>query len=202
MTQVPEPFTRLWSAMWTTKGARFKAHRRLTRLAAASNLTIAMLSVYAIAISVLQLTLAGSLDETVNRLLTGGIITASAFIIVLTLYENSKNHLIIADRMHRCALDLLELYNEFDATIRIAPQAVNLLDYSRRYNAILSKYPENHDLLDYLSFRCDNPKDFELKGWSLCWAHIQRLWGQAAQFSFYLVLALSVPAAVAWIYIR
>lgn len=144
---------RLLEKIWTTKGARFNAHRRLLGKHSASQFALAVLSIYAIAASVSTLVLP---EEKYPRLLpamSAGTIVASVFILVQSLLESAKNYQLRAYQMLRCGDKLSELYNLLSAQrdLGVVNEEVYIAA-TERYSQILADYSENHGDIDYLLF--------------------------------------------------
>lgn len=144
---------RLLDKIWTTKGARFNAHRRLLGKHSASQFALAVLSIYAIAASVATLVLPPEKYPRLLPAMSAGTIVASVFILVQSLLESAKNYQLRAHQMLRCGEKLSELYNVLSAKrdLGIVTEQ-EYLAAVERYSEILADYPENHGDIDYLLF--------------------------------------------------
>jgi hypothetical protein len=144
--------------LWTTKAVRFAASRRLTQLDEASRLGIGILSLYVIAVTVVDL-LARS--ETYERLLGLVCIVAPVLIIVLEGHQSGKRHLVRADRMHRSAQQIQGVHDRLDRAIKLRTVTNEVLEtFDAEYQAILLEYAEHQDDLDYEVIRVDYPQRF------------------------------------------
>jgi len=146
--------------LWTTKGVRFESSRRLEKMHALSGVTTAILSVYVIAVTVLQLVTRQ--ETTAMRYLFPLVtIVAPVFILVLEAYEGGKQYRVRADRMHMSAHRVQALHA--DLQLAAASGAVPLPELSRvnhEYQEILRDFTAQHDNVDYFYFRSLNLKDF------------------------------------------
>ncbi len=174
--------------LWTTKGARFQASQRNKKLNSLSTQTIGYLSAYLIIINlgyVYDFSFVG--DITANQI---GIITTALSILILiySLFENAKNHSLKAEKFHQCGLEIAELYNELrmvktynlNANINSQVQAI-----SEKYDVLLRKY-ENHDPVDFLSFKSSKPKYFELSVMHLIFLAIEKYF--RIKFHYHLMI--------------
>lgn len=151
----------LLTIIWTTKGARFGAYRRLTRLNSWSVRALSCLSGYLIVSSLLlashALTLSGPGRELANLLIAG----LSVLTLALNLIEVSQNYLVRAERLHSCALELAAVHRALELrTLGGKPSEEELEAAVKRYDDVLGRCVENHDDLDYAWFRASHPTDF------------------------------------------
>lgn len=173
--------------IWTTKGARFNAHRRLMRQNEWSLRAIASLSVYITVLSIAIVVPAfGVTPDAQSRisLLAAGM---SLLIGVFSLLESSRNYAVRAERLHICAMQLGALLLRVAAAREVAHGVAtpDLVALSQEYNAILSACQENHDDADYRLFCAQHPGDFNVSPWR---AWLTRV---SAPFRYY-----GLPAAV------
>jgi hypothetical protein len=144
---------RLLDKVWTTKGARFNASRRLLGKHSASQFALAVLSIYAIAASVSTLVLAPDKYPKLLPAMSAGTIVASVFILVQSLLESAKNYQLRAYQMLRCGEKLSELYNILSAKRDLGiVSEEEYISAVERYSEILADFSENHSDLDYLLF--------------------------------------------------
>lgn len=139
--------------VWTTKGARFNAHRRLLGKNSASQFALAVLSIYAIAASVATLVLPADKFPRLLPAMSAATVVASVFILVQGLLESAKNYQLRAFQMQRCGEKLSEHYNLLSAhryVGRVTEQ--QYLEAVQEYSSILADYPENHEDNDYFLF--------------------------------------------------
>lgn len=183
--------------IWSTKGSRFEADKRLTIISKMSNISLAILSAYLIIaglISVYNLHSSSKFD------LINYVITAlSIILLVLSQYENSQNYNLRAKDFHNCGLELSSLYNKLRA---FKTMNENPSDYERRnftnllaeeYQRILSKY-ENHLSIDYLNFKISHTEYFtEVTKNDKCKVKIKNFF---VRYGWYTVIILVTPLLI------
>lgn len=143
--------------VWTTKGARFQADQRLRAKARMSSISMSILSAYLIIAGLISVYV-GS-HASINFQLINYFVTAlSIVLLVLSQYENSQDYKLRAEKLHKCGLDISEIYNEIRIFKTLVPTPSNEItkifceNVAPRYQAILSKY-ENHMPIDYAMFK-------------------------------------------------
>jgi hypothetical protein len=158
-----DPLQLLARRVWITKGARLSASRRLELRQTWSTRTIAFLSVYLIAASVFLLTASQDIPRTLQRQLGLASVVASLLLLVIGLVEGGQNYLVKADRLHRCAKELLQLEVQLDTFLASqAPTSTQLNDLGQEFTVIIERCPENHLPMDYEYFRCSRRKEFDI----------------------------------------
>ena len=193
-----ELLAELKARCWKTRGARFAAHRRLTRRHAWSTWAISMLSVYLIAGSAVALLVEGESARAVNVFL----LSASVLVLVLSLIEASMAYQIRAERLHACAVALTDLELEL---VEVAGQDAGAARDARvvgareRYARITKECPENHSEADYDAFRARHRKDFQIGWWR---ATSWRLQSEVSTWGAYLVAIFSPVAFALILYLR
>lgn len=144
--------------IWSTKGARFHAHGRLTRLSKISSLCNSLISVYLTAaglLSVYNIYNTQWLSESVTAY---SITCLSILALVFGQIESAKDFNVKARDFHACALELSELYSELRIFKTLNPEAAEdekiafAKEASSRYQRILEKY-DNHAPIDNFRFR-------------------------------------------------
>lgn len=152
-------YENLLNKIWTTRGCRFQAHKRLNEVNNWSTWTINILTVYIISLSILSLNPPESYNFLSEK--TGAIfmICISITILLISVLENSKSYKLRADNMHRCAKELSFIYGEI-CLIRdgIVTNQISecLIEIDRKYQNTIDKYDDNHTFLDYNKFRVIN----------------------------------------------
>jgi uncharacterized membrane protein (DUF485 family) len=163
MQNFADPTDELARRAWVTKGARFAAHRRLTRRHAWSTWAIAVLSVYIIAASLFAQFIASTVIS--PAVVTAGLIIASVLVLVLSLIESGRSYQLRADHLHQCAVALgrLELKCVEVAALPISDiRSVSTSRLARRYSTIIRVCPDNHDEIDFATFRLQHPEQYPL----------------------------------------
>ena len=137
--------------IWTTKHCRYLASSRLKKKSKYSQYTIAVLSIYVLALSIgpkynFFSDLSSDQANFSNVLL-------SIAIMALSLLEANNNYEVQGDRLYHCANELAALLVRLN---RIGDFTNNidkdLEDISSEYDKILHKYNENHSELDHEKF--------------------------------------------------
>ncbi|RTY75145.1 SLATT domain-containing protein [Flavobacterium sp. LS1R10] len=143
--------------IWTTKGARFKADRRLTTISKMSNISFSILSAYLIIAGLLAVYNIENNDG--NLGLINYYITALSIIqLVVAQFENNQDYKMKAKNFHDCSLELSKLYNKLRTFKTLNSQAseYTTLNFCQQladeYQEILCRY-ENHEDIDYESFK-------------------------------------------------
>lgn len=150
--------------IWSTKGARFKADKRLKTKAKLSTISLAIISAYLIIASLISVYNLGNGN---NENITSYVITAlSILLLVVSQFENSQEYKLNAKIFHDCGLELSELYNELRIfkTLKKNPSDYEsnrfTKNLSERYQAVLKNY-QNHSPIDYDMFQISNLDYFD-----------------------------------------
>ena len=136
--------------MGVTAGSRFNAARRMQSIDRSFNYMLSAVSVAVIALTVLPFIY--DLEEPNRQLVGLFTIAASIAILVLTNIKYGNRDLVVAEQLHRCALEINEVGRRIDAEPDGEKQ--NLFrQYSDEYSAILQKYSVNHDKIDFIEHK-------------------------------------------------
>ncbi len=160
--------------LWATKGIRFYASDRLKGLATISNICTSILSVYLIIFGLLSVYNIYNPSEQTEDLFAFSMTAVSIGLLVFSIFENSQNYLVKAEKFHDCALDIADLYNELQnfKTYKTNSTDENKLDFCNqhqiKYQNILRRY-ENHSQLDTKKFRADNMDYYKYLKWHYWW---------------------------------
>ncbi len=98
--------------IWSTKGSRFNANKRVVQVSKLSNLCNSMLSVYLIAIGLLSVYNIYNEKLYSENLIAYSITCLSILLLVFGQIENAKEYSSKAKEYHNCGLELSSLYNE------------------------------------------------------------------------------------------
>ncbi|WP_316831819.1 SLATT domain-containing protein [Pedobacter aquatilis] len=144
--------------IWSTKGARFHAHSRLSRLSKVSGLCNSLISVYLTAAGLLSVYNIYS-SQWISESVTAYLVTClSILALVFGQIESAKDFNVKAREFHACGLELSELYNELRIFKTLKPHAGDqekeqfAREASSRYQRILEKY-DNHSPIDNSRFK-------------------------------------------------
>jgi len=139
--------------IWSTKGARFNANKRLLQISRLSNLCNSILSVYMIAIGLLSVyNLYGGQGFSEN-LIAYSMTCLSILLLVFGQIENAKEYGTKAREFHNCGLELSKLYNDLRIfkTLEENPTLLDKKEFALKladdYQRILEKH-ENHEQID------------------------------------------------------
>jgi len=148
--------------LWTTKGARFVAAKRLEKMDSHSRVALTFVTTYLIILSIVPAFLNQFL--TVPEALIGLLAAAfSILILVYSLIESSRDFKFRGHLMHECALSVAEQYNRLRQAKELekATRAKTISEVTREYELIL-KGAENHDPLDFRIFQTQNSDYFSI----------------------------------------
>lgn len=154
--------------IWSTKGSRFNASKRLLKIADLSNLCLSMLSVYLIAVGLLSVYNIYSI-ETINENLIAYSITCLSILLLLVFgqIENAKDFSTKAKQYHTCGLELSKIYNDLRIfkTLTEKPLLRAKKEFaekiSDKYERILERH-ENHQPIDHNMFKVSKAEYHEL----------------------------------------
>lgn len=150
--------------LWVTKGARFCADKRLKAEYHLSRLSLNFLSAYLIVIGILPVFLT-ALDFSPSIIYVSLVTTTvSVILLAFGLIESSKCHELRAYHFHACGIKIARLYDRLRQAKEIGDSDTKrreLAEITREYEFVLDSY-ENHDPLDYDSFKIQKPDYFEL----------------------------------------
>lgn len=193
--------------MWRTAGARFICQRRMKYRDTFSSFTIAILSVYLIAISVAQkIYNTGECYPELDNHLTFIAIVGAVFIIVISLIEWAGNFSVRAERLFENATEIKKLQSRLErALIDGVPENTLKTEFEatgHNYEQLVDKNSPNHDPVDDFLFRAQNRTDphpsFQLNVYQASWAWV---WWLLVTFGMYAVL-LIIPVTILLLVIR
>ncbi|WP_299385572.1 SLATT domain-containing protein [uncultured Lacinutrix sp.] len=160
--------------LWSTKGIRFYASDRLKKISKISNICTSVLSVYLIIFGLLSVYNIYNPSAQHQNLFAFSMTAISIILLVFSVFENSQNYLVKAEKFHDCSLDIADLYNElqnfktYDTKSSDKDKLEYCNDIQSRYQNILRRY-ENHDQLDRQKFRADNMDYYKYLKWHYWW---------------------------------
>ncbi len=184
--------------LWSTKGSRFRASQRLKTKDKYSLLSMSILSAYLVIFGLLSVYNLFNTKGVSENLIPFTITSVSIFLLVFSLFENSKNYSVRSIQFHDCALEISRLYNElqiFKSYDKEVAQTV-IKEFSKniqeRYQTILEKY-ENHSPLDNKIFKLGH-RDYyvEIKWWHVIEYRVRDILGTY----FWYLTALLVPGII------
>ena len=184
----------LGQKMWSTYGASYRAAKRLKRKDHLSIIAISFLSTYVIVLNLLQIYPFLPTTDYERTLYSFISIVASLFIIVLTLLETGQNYQLRSERLRNRAREIKILHNELQEiglrALQDKDQAIH--DLSIKYNELLRSGPENHDDIDYRSFKAMNRHIFRI---NIVHAYAILLWTTLSPNILYILMIIGPPLA-------
>lgn len=158
--------------IWSTKGSRFNANKRLLKISKLSNLCNSILSVYLIAIGLLSVysIYSGELEN--ENIIAYSITCLSILLLVFGQIENAKEYGMKAKEFHNCGLELSSLYNELrifktlKENLSIDDKEKFAQKVSNDYQRVLEKH-ENHEQIDNNMFKSKTARYHELKSFDV-----------------------------------
>ncbi|HEY9800483.1 MAG TPA: SLATT domain-containing protein [Leptolyngbyaceae cyanobacterium] len=156
----------LSSRMWKTKGSRFNAARRLNNKYQFSLFSISVVSIYGIAIPLIQGIVKNSRCQEINDIYNAISLLLSVFTLVISLLEGARNYQLKAEKLYNNAVKISSLERELEyliiSKLNDADFVQKLGDISSRYEKLIQDCPENHESEDYTLFRLQNRKEFSI----------------------------------------
>jgi hypothetical protein len=158
--------------IWSTKGSRFNANKRLLKVAELSNLCTSMLSVYLIAVGLLSVYNIYSPDNFDKNLIAYSITCLSILLLVFGQIENAKDFSTKSKQYHNCGLELSNLYNDLRIfkTLTDKPNLKEKREFAEiitsKYERILERH-ENHHPIDHDMFKVSKSEYHELNKWDV-----------------------------------
>ncbi|WP_407660170.1 SLATT domain-containing protein [Marinifilum fragile] len=144
--------------IWSTRGSRFQAADRLNAKNKYSLLSTSFLSAYLIIFGLLSVYDLYNISKVSDNIIPFTITSLSIFLLIFTLFENSKNYTKRAIDYHNCALELARLYNElqcfksYNAECEKEDKKSFSMNIQNRYQSILEQY-DNHLQIDNKIFK-------------------------------------------------
>ena len=159
--------------VWSTKGSRFNASTRLTKIARWSNFSLTMLSVYLASVGLLSVyNINVSSDKLDENLIAYSITCLSILTLVLGQIENAKDYTMKAKEFHNCGLELSKIYNDLriyktlTENQTIVEKEKFAKKISEEYQRILEKH-DNHQQIDNDKFKTTKAKYHEMDKWDV-----------------------------------
>ena len=179
--------------IWSTKGSRFNANKRLLEISKLSNLCNSILSVYLIAIGLLSVYNIYNEKLCNENLIAYSITCLSILLLVFGQIENAKEYGMKAKEYHNCGLELSKLYNELrifktlNESCTTQDKRLFTLKISDDYQRILEKH-QNHEPIDNELFKSKTAKYHELSWFDVVKIKIEYYFRTA--FLYHLLIIL------------
>ena len=172
-TQENDYIQTLKTKIWTTRGARFNAYRRLSRRSRITTYLISIYSAYVLIASSFEEQLSIYFPEAPSTLKIV-LFSSSLIILLLSVIESSSRYEIAAYNLHENAKKLSPLIEKLDQ-LATSQASANTLEsatsISEEYTDIINSCPENHSSVDYEKFKIDHPELSPHKNRLLTLAH-------------------------------
>ena len=205
ITTLREAAENLRTRMWRTAGARFNCQRRMKHRDTTSSFTIAILSVYLIAISVAQkIYNVGQSHPELDNHLTFIAIVGAVFIIVISLTEWACDFSVRAERLFENATEIKKLHARLERAL-VDGISEDILESEFKgvcldYEKFVDKNSPNHDPVDDFLFRAQNRAEphpsFKMCFFQAAWA---RVWWWLVTFGMYVILLLLPVVILFWV---
>lgn len=152
--------------LWSTKGARFHAHKRLMNVSDLSTNSLSFLTAYLIILGLLSVYQVTKPSIISDNAVAFGSTALSILLLVFSQSEAAKDYKVKAHQFHDCALKIAELYNELKIYQTLADRTPEKTievcsEIGRKYQAVLDKYP-NHESIDFNVFKADNEEFYRI----------------------------------------
>ncbi len=157
--------------VWKTKDSRWNAVRRLKNQSQMSVFSISLLSIFGIAVPIMQIFIDSSEchSRNIDNRYTLTSILLSIFILVISILEGAKNHQVKAEILKNNAMGISSLSKEIDFLVNCKFKQANsekekqeiiiqVEQFYRDYDKLLKLCSENHKTEDYLLFQAQNYK--------------------------------------------
>ncbi len=147
--------------LWSTRGSRLRASERLKTKEKYSVLSLSFLTAYLIIFGLLSVYNLFNDNIISENLIPFSITSVSIFLLVFSLFENSKNYSIRSFQFHNCSLEISRLYNElqtfktYDKSASVEELKEFTMQLQDKYQTVLEKY-ENHLQIDNKIFKLDH----------------------------------------------
>lgn len=179
--------------LWITKHSRYNAAYRLKRKNTLSIYSIAVLSVYALAITLLE----KYGFHVTNSNLYGFIsIMLSVFILVISLSEAGKNYGVVSERLFVCGNEIRDLLDSLKAfSNKTHNDYSGIYNISQKYSNALKACGENHEKLDSDLLKAEYHNKFD--DMNPFWSMVYKIKFYISIYWFYSCLII-LPPAIFW----
>ncbi len=184
--------------LWSTRGSRFRASERMNTMNKYSLLSMSILSAYLIIFGLLSVYNLFNAKGISANLIPFTITSVSIFLLVFSLFENSKNYSLRAFQFHTCGLEISRLYNELQIFKSYNKEATQdeVKDFSQKihgkYQLVLEKY-ENHSQSNNKIFKLGHRDYYEEIEW---WKIVEYRLRDMTETYFWYFVAMVVPGII------
>lgn len=150
MSEEIDYYKHLVGIMNTTRGTRFTAAQLLIRRERFSVGTLAILSTFLIAVSVVSLAAPELVEGSAGKFFGALSVVASIWILVITLFDYALARGVLAHRLHQNALRITKLAREMERELETPQPDLHLIrSLARRYEDEIAETEVNHSSSDY-----------------------------------------------------
>lgn len=197
-----KPFNDLKRRSEITRDSRFQANLRLERRQRASNLTIATLSLFVIALSLIPNF--KDLSDQQNQILLALTIINSVFIIITSLLEASGGFQLKGEALHRSARRVSTVFNKLmllSADEQRDPKKIEELQ--REYQLALDDCAYNHENIDYFGAIVAKPSLAPYRKSILHKPFVSAIYYKAVEYKwlFFHFVMIAASVVVVWMFV-
>ncbi len=154
--------------VWSTRGARFNASKRLLIKNDLSNRAIAFLTAYLIIFGLLSVYQISNKEFFNEKIIAFGSTTISILLFTFSQMEAAQDYKMRAHKYHECALKISSIYIKLRSFKTFGTHnEIEKKEFSDKlgdkYQKVLEHYT-NHEAIDYKIFMVQN-KDYFKLGW-------------------------------------
>lgn len=146
--------------IWKTYSSRFNASSRLKKQAIYELWIPAILSVYILAMNILQLLPGFNLTAEKQAYITLFTISLSLLLVVISLIWGAADTKLKAENYHSCALEMKGLYDQLEFILNTDDRQLFQKEYTK-YGEVEKKYSLNHEYLDFKILEVKSKKGFD-----------------------------------------
>jgi conflict system pore-forming effector with SLATT domain len=194
-------YTHLASIMYRTRGCRFGAASALEVKQRWSLGTVAFLSTYLIAWSIVLLAYPEAFTSKHAAFYNTMSATASIALLVVSLMDYALDRSVQAEKLHQNALSISKLMRELER--ELASQAPNLESMKAiavEYERSIAETQVNHTLMDYKRWKYSSAKpiDFISRAWFPVRRNVYDVWFYVSSMILYWLLIATIVLPTAW----
>ncbi len=178
--------------IWSTRGARFNASKRLLAKDNLSNRAIAFLTAYLIIFGLLSVYQISNTQIFNEKIIAFGSTTVSILLLTFSQMEAAQDYKMRAHKYHDCALRISELYIKLRSFKTLETHTeLEKKDFSdklgSKYQKVLENYT-NHETIDYKMFMVQNNDYFRMNNFKVAVIYGQYYW--QTKFLYHLLIVI------------
>lgn len=187
--------------LWSTKGSRFKADKRLLIINNLSVKALSFFSAYLIIFGLLSVYQINNESLVNENIVAFGSTACAVLLLVFSQIESTQDYKLRAKEYHSCALKIANIYNDlrifktYPSELSDDENIAFIKDLNKRYHDVLEAYP-NHENIDFKTFKLDNKEYYELSGWYCAYIHAEYYY----KTRFWYHLAIIAPPLLFLVY--